>query len=222
MKYYPIFLDINDRDCLVVGGGPVGVRKAVNLEKCGANIKLISDEFSARFDELQKTSICFVKKRYEKEDVKGMFLVFAATNNADLNQQIKDDALEFNILCNVADAPDKSNFLVPSTVDRGKLILAVSTSGSSPALAKKIRQDLERQFGPEYSKMLQLMWKIRKMLLSSVHNSDDNKAIFYTLIEKGLVELIKSEDEKKINAVLHEVLGKGFTYQDLVSLRSDE
>jgi len=107
-------------------------------------------------------------------------------------------------------------------VDRGNLILAVSTSGSSPALAKKIRQDLECQFGPEYSKMLQLMGNIRKMLLSSGHTPDDNKAIFYTLIEKGLVELIKAENEKKIDAVLHEVLGKGFTYQDLVSLRSDE
>ena len=222
MKFYPIFLDMHGRDCLVVGGGPVGVRKAVTLEKCGAKVKIISDRFSVRFDELQKTSICFVKKRYEKEDVKGMFLVFAATNNADLNQQIKDDALALKILCNVADAPDKSDFLIPSTVDRGDLILAVSTSGSSPALAKKIRQDLECQFGPEYSKMLQLMGNIRKRLLSSGHNPDDNKAIFYTLIEKGLFELIKAEDEKKIVAVLHEVFGKGFTYQDLVSLRSDE
>lgn len=222
MKYYPIFLDIHGRDCLVVGAGPVGVRKAVTLEKCGAKVKLISDRFSARFDELQKTSICFVKKRYEKEDVKGMFLVFAATNNVDLNQQIKDDAVEFNILCNMADAPDKSDFLLPSTVDRGNLILAVSTSGSSPAMAKKIRQDLECQFGPEYAKLLQLMGNIRKRFLASGHAPDENKAIFHTLIEKGLLELIKANDEMKINAVLGEVLGKGFTYQDLVSLRSDE
>ena len=222
MKYYPIFLDIKDKNCLVVGGGAVGVRKAVTLEKCGAKIKLISDEFSTRFDGLQKTSIYFVKKRYEKEDVKGMFLVFAATNNEDLNHQIKNDALEFNILCNVADAPGKSDFLLPSTVDRGNLILAISTSGSSPAMAKKIRQDLECQFGPEYATLLQLMENIRKRFLASGHNPDVNKAIFHTLIEKGLLELIQANDEIKINAVLTEILGKEFIYKDLVSLRSDE
>lgn len=220
MTYYPLFLDIRDKDCLVVGGGPVGVRKALALEKSGAKVKIISDGFSIRTDELNKTRICFVTKKYEKDDLKGMLLVFAATNNADLNQQIKEDALKFNILCNVADAPDNSDFLVPSTVKRGKLILAVSTSGSSPALAKKIRQDLEGQFGPEYSIMLDLMGNIRKKILSSGHNPDGHKAIFYTLIDKGLVELIKSGDEKKIDAVLHEVLGKEFIYQDLVSLRS--
>jgi len=222
MAYYPVFLDIRGKDCLVVGGGPVGARKAVTLERSGARVKIISDRFSVRADELNKASICFVTKEYEKDDLKGMFLVFAATNNADLNQQIKDDALAFNILCNVVDAPDNSDFLVPSTVERGKLILAVSTSGSSPALAKKIRQDLEGQFGPEYSKMLQLMGNIRKKLLSSGHNPDGHKAIFHTLIDKGLVELIRSDDEEKIDAVLHEVLGKGFIYQDLVSLRSDQ
>ena len=88
MKYYPIFLDIKAKDCLVVGGGPVGARKAITLEKCGANVKVISDRFSPEFDELKTSAICLEKKEYEKEDVKGMFLVFAATNNADLNQQI--------------------------------------------------------------------------------------------------------------------------------------
>lgn len=222
MKYYPIFLDIKDKDCLIVGAGPVGVRKAVTLEKCGAKVKIISDRFSAGSDDLQKTAICFVEKKYEKKDVKGMFLVFAATNNWQLNQQIKKDALELDILCNIADAPDNSDFLLPSIVERGNLIMAVSTSGSSPAMAKKIRQDLECQFGAEYAKLLQLMENIRKSFLSSGNNPDENKVIFYTLIEKGLLELIKTNDEIKINAVLREVLGRGFIYQDLVSLRSDE
>jgi len=135
MKYYPIFLELKAKDCLVVGGGKVGTRKAVTLEKCGANVKVISDRFSSGFDDLKQTNICFEKKEYEKRDVNGMFLVFAATDNVDLNQQIKDDASMLNILCNVADAPQNSDFLLPSIVDRGDLILAVSTSGSSPAMA---------------------------------------------------------------------------------------
>ncbi len=222
MKYYPIFLDMHGRDCLVVGAGPVGVRKAVTLEKCGASVKLISDAFSARFDELQKTSICFVKKRYEKKDVKGMFFVFAATNNADLNRQIKDDASLLNILCNVADAPDNSDFLLPSIVERGDLIVAVSTSGSSPAMAKRIKQDLENHLGPEYAQFLRLMGNIRKRLLSSGGAPDDHKAIFHALIEKGVLALIQANDDIKINAVLWDVLGKEYTYEDLVFSRSDE
>ena len=222
MKYYPIFLDIKDKDCLIVGGGPVGARKAATLQKCGANVKVISDHFSSWFDGLNTTSICLEKKEYEKKDVKGMFFVFAATNNADLNRQIKNDASWLNILCNVADAPDNSDFLLPSIVDRGDLIVAVSTSGSSPAMAKRIKQELENHFGPEYAQFLTLMGNIRKRLLSSGSTPDDNKAIFHALIEKGVLELIQANDDIKINAVLCDVLGKGYTYEDLVSLRSDE
>ncbi|MBU8909677.1 MAG: bifunctional precorrin-2 dehydrogenase/sirohydrochlorin ferrochelatase [Desulfobacterales bacterium] len=222
MKYYPVFLDLKAKDCLVVGGGNVGARKAATLEKCGAKVKVISDRFSPGFDDLKKTSICIEKKKYEKKDVNGMFLVFAATNNADLNQQIKDDASMLDILCNVADAPDNSDFLLPSIVDRGDLVLAVSTSGSSPAMAKRIRQDLENQFGSEYARLLLLMGNVRKKLLSSGHAPDEHKEIFHTLIEKGILEMIKANDEININAVLCDVLGKQYSYQDLVSSRSYE
>jgi precorrin-2 dehydrogenase len=222
MKYYPIFLDIQGKDCLVVGGGTVGLRKAVTLEKCGANVKIISDRFSVQFDELEKLSICFEQKGYEKKDIKGMFLVFAATNNSDLNQQIKKDAFLYNILCNVADEPDNSDFLLPSIVDRGDLVVAVSTSGSSPAMAKRISEDLGRRFGPEYAVFMEFMGNIRKRLLSTGHDPDEHRTVFYTLIDRGILEMIKANEKIKINAVLCDVLGKEFTYQDLVSSRSDE
>ncbi len=222
MKYYPIFLDMKDRDCLVVGGGAVGARKAATLERCGANVTIVSKWFSAECDCFKASAVCLEKKEYEKKDAKGMFLVFAATNNADLNRQIKTDALTLNVLCNVADAPDESDFILPSIVDRGDLMVAVSTSGSSPAMAKKIRQDLERQFGPEYAKLLQLMGNIRKKLLSSGHAPDDHKQVFHALIGKGILELIEVNDEMNINAVLCDVLGKEYMYQDLMSSRSDE
>lgn len=216
MKYYPVFLDVKGKNCLVVGGGTVGARKVATLEKCGATVTMISDCFSPACDDVKKTSIC-IEKKYERKDVNGMFLVFAATHDADVNQQIKADASRLNILCNVADAPDNSDFLLPSIVDRGDLILAISTSGSSPAMAKKIRQDLESRFGPEYAQLLVLMGTIRKKLLSSGHAPDKHKEILHTLIEKGMLELIEANDEIKINAVLCDVLGKEYTYEDLVS-----
>lgn len=221
MKYYPIFLDVTAKPCLVVGGGPVGARKAVLLEKSGADVRVVSDRFSVHFDGLNTTSIRLEKKKYEKEDVKGMSLVFAATNSFVLNQQIQNDASTLNILCNIADAPSDSDFLLPSVVDRGDLVIAVSTSGASPAMARKIRQDLEQEFGPEYTRLLVLMKNVRKKLLSSGHAPDRHKIMFNTLIERGVLELIEAGDEIKINAVLYDIFGKGYTYQDLVFSRSN-
>jgi precorrin-2 dehydrogenase/sirohydrochlorin ferrochelatase len=218
MKYYPVFLDIKGRDCLVVGGGPVGVRKAKGLEKCGANVTVISQEFCQGFNAIRLKVTCH-EKSYEAKDARGMFFVFAATDNARLNQQIKADALNLNILCNVADAPDKSDFLLPSIVEQGDLVIAVSTSGSSPAMAKTIKKDLAQRFGSEYETFLALMGNIRKDLLACGHAPDRHKEIFYALIEKDILELIKAGDEIKINSVLSEVLGKKYTFQNLVSVK---
>ena len=222
MKYYPIFLDLQGRQCLVVGGGRVGFRKAVTLERCGAMVKVISEGFSTLFETLKTKGICLEKKAYEQKDVTGMFLVFAATNNARLNRQIKADASGFNLLCNVADAPDQSDFILPSIVDKGDLVVAVSTSGSSPAMAKKIRQDLSAYLGSGYDRTLTVMKNIRKKLLSSGHDPEDHKKMFHSLIDKGIVEQIRAKDETKVNLLLWDVLGKEYTYQNLVSSRSDE
>ena len=219
MKYYPVFMNIKDKDCLVVGGGSVGARKASTLEKCGAKVKLISSLFSPECEDLKTTSIEMEKKEYENNDITGMFFIFAATDNADLNKEIQKDAAKLDILCNIADSPDRSDFILPSIVDRGDLILAISTSGASPAMAKKIRQELEQKFGPEYELFLILMGNIRKKLLSAGHAPEDHKKIFNTLINKGILDLIKENDEKKINLILCDVLGKNYLYHDLVLVR---
>ncbi len=217
MKYYPVFMDIKDKPCLVVGGGNVGMRKAATLEKCNAKVKVISRQIADEFDNLQTGSIEFKKKDYEKKDLKDMFFVFAATDNSDLNQKIKDDAAGLNILCNIADSPDKSDFILPSIVERGDLILAISTCGSSPAMAKTIKKELEHSFGPEYAQFLTLMGNIRKKLLLSNHTSHDNKQIFHTLIDKGVLRLIKENDKKTIDSILCDVLGEKYSYENLVS-----
>ena len=217
MRYYPIFLDVKDTNCLVVVGGPVGLRKAMILEKCGARVKVISETFSQGAEGIKGTSIFLVEKKYEKKDIQGMFLVFAATNHSDLNQEIKKDAVDSHILCNVADAPDKSDFLLPSIVDRGDLVVAVSTSGASPAMAKKIRQDLEFFFDPAYAQLLGLMGNIRKKLLSAGHAPDEHKKAFSNLIERGILELIRTGDEITVNSILKEIFGNGYTYEEMVS-----
>lgn len=222
MRYYPIFLDMKDKKCLVVGGGPVGMRKALTLEKCGACVRVISERFAEEKDGVKERSIVLVEKRYEKKDIEGMFFVFAATDNAGLNQEIKKDASDSRILCNVADAPRDSDFLVPSTVDRGDLIVAVSTSGTSPAVAKKIRQDLEGFLGPAYDRLLRLTANIRKKLLAAGHAPEEHRQAFSNLLDRGILDLIRAGDTTTINLILHEIFGKGYSYQKLVSSRRDE
>lgn len=217
MKYYPIFLDVKDRVCLVVGGGKVGARKAMGLEHAGARVRVVSKRFSHELEAGGKKRIQLYCRAYEKSDLKNIFLVFAATENAQLNQIIQKDAEKENILCNLADAPEQSDFILPSIVERGDLLCAVSTSGSSPALAKKIRKDLESMFGPEYALFLVLMGNIRKKLLEQGHDPDTHKKIFNTLIEKNFPALIAAGDEISIDSILIELLGRGYSYHRLVS-----
>ena len=214
MKYYPIFLDIKNRDCLVVGGGDVGSRKAVGLWRSGARVRVISRAFSQKLE--TASGIRLDCKSYDPSDLENVFLVFAATNNKDLNSRIQADAKNLNILCNIADAPDRSDFILPSVVERGDLVCAVSTSGASPALAKKIRKDLEQMFGPEYGDFLLLMGNIRKKLLEKGHDPGLHKKIFNALVEKKIPALIAANDVTRIDSVLFELLGPGVDYQSLV------
>lgn len=218
MKYYPVFMDVKGRSCLVVGAGSVGVRKARGLAECGADVTMVSEDFPDNFNGQQEGISCSQKK-YETSDIEDRFLVFAATDNAELNRRIQSDALGRQILCNVADAPGISDFILPSTVERGDLVLAVSTSGTSPAMARTIKKDLARIYGPEYEILLRLMSGIRERLLAEGHAPKEHKRIFYKLIEKDISERVKSADEEKIDAVLKDVLGDGFNFRDLVSIK---
>ena len=214
MKYYPIFLDVKAQDCLVVGGGDVGSRKAIGLARSGARVRVISKVFSPIIEAI--SGIRLDCKSYEASDLDNVFLVFAATNNRELNKQIQADANARQILCNIVDAPAQSDFILPSVVERGDLVCAVSTSGASPALAKKVRQDLEQMFGPEYGDFLVLMGNIRKKLLDEGHDPKAHKKIFTALVEREIPNLIAANDELKIDKVLSELLGPGIDYKSLV------
>jgi len=216
VRYYPVNLDIKNRPCLVVGGGDVGTRKVMTLLDCGALVTVVSLAVSNNLLNLAETGLVTLKKRaYVESDLNKMFLVICATDNETLNRQVSMDAKKLNMLCNVADRPEACNFILPALVKRGDLVIAVSTSGKSPAFAKKIRKDLEKQYGDEYARFLKLMGAVRKKLLSTKHEPEAHKHLFEELIDKNLVQMIKDSDTDKINSVLFEVLGKGFEFYDL-------
>ncbi len=217
MRYYPVNLDIQNRKCLVVGGGSVGTRKVMTLLECGAVVTVVSYDVAEELLELAGKKMIELKRRpYESSDIDGMFLVIGATDNEELNRQINKDAEHQNKLCNIADRPEVCNFILPSIVNRGNLVIAISTSGKSPAFAKKMRQDLEKEFGEEYDEFLQLMGAIRKKALSEKHEPEAHKQLFEQLINRGLIDMVRSHDEERINFLLLEIFGKGYRFEELM------
>jgi len=217
MRYYPINLDINNRDCLVVGGGQVGTRKVIGLLKCGAMVSVVSPNATERIIQLKaQKKILWHKRSYQSSDMQNRFLVIGATDNELLNHQIHNDAQNQKVLCNIADRPEICNFILPAVVQQGDLVITVSTNGKSPAFAKRLRKELQQTYGKEYERFLELMGVIRKKLLNEAHEPEAHKPLFEALIDGDLVTAIKNNDIKTIDRLLNNVLGEGFTYDDLM------
>jgi precorrin-2 dehydrogenase/sirohydrochlorin ferrochelatase len=217
MRYYPAYLDIQKRKCLVVGGGPVGTRKVKMLLKCGASVTVISPVVSEQLKNLAASgAITLHGRSYRSEDLAGIFLVIGATDDEKLNRRISEDANRLNLLCNIVDRPQDCNFILPSIVSRGDLTICISTSGKSPALAKKLRKSLEDLYGEEYAVFLQLMGAIREKLLRRSHEPEAHKKRFEQLINSGLVDMIRDSQTADINALLFKVLGEGYAFDDLI------
>ena len=217
MKYYPVHLDIKNRNCLIVGGGAVGTRKVKTLLECGARVTVVSPDPTPQLTRLaSEGSITLKKRAYQSDDLTGMFLVIGATDDESLNRQISKDAGRAHTLCNIADRPEVCNFILPSIVCRGDLVITISTSGKSPALAKHLRQKLETQFGREYADFLLLMGAIRKKLLSQAHEPEAHKGLFNKLIDSNILNLIHEGKKDDINALLYNILGEGYRLEELL------
>jgi len=201
MKYYPVYLDLRDRPCLIVGGGQVAERKTLSLLEAGANVTVISPSLTQKLQELsQSAKIIHLPKTFDDKDLTGALLVIAATDSREVNTSIGRLCKKRNILVNVVTPPDESSFIVPSVVERGELLIAVSTSGMSPALSKKIRQELEERYGPEYEVFLRKMSMLRNRLMNEVKDEGVRREILQALADSDVISLLK---EGKIHDADH-------------------
>ena len=217
MRYYPAMLDIADRKCVVIGGGAVGARKVKTLLECRARVTVISPQaHESLVDLAARGEIILHARGYKSTDLDGAFLVIGATDNEELNARISQDAQDRNLLCNIADRPAACNFILPSIVRQKDLVIAISTCGQSPAFAKKVRQDLQCQFGAEYGVFLELMGAIRKKLLARSHAPEEHKPLFNQLISGGLLDLLAARDEAGADALMEKVLGPGYSVRELI------
>jgi len=163
--YYPILLNIQGRKCLVVGGGPVALRKVKALLEHGANVEVVSPTFCPELNQLATDGVIrAIQRDYKSEDLQHTFIAIAATDDAKTNERVAAEAKRRGVLVNVVDDPKNSDFIVPSYLKRGDVIIAVSTSGRSPALARKIRSELENDFKAEYEQLAVVADEVRSEL----------------------------------------------------------
>ena len=163
--YYPAFLNLHGKKCVVIGGGQVALRKVHMLLECGAHVSLISPTLHPELEGLAKAKVIRIKRRdYRRGDLKNARVVIAATDVNNVNHAVAREAKVLKALVNVVDDSKPSDFIVPSFFRRGGLTIAISTGGMSPALAKKIRTRLEKDFGNEYPSFLSLIEEVRSQL----------------------------------------------------------
>ena len=200
--YYPILLNIQGKKCLVVGGGEVALRKVQMLVESGATVAVVSPTFCPELNQLVKDSaIRAIHRDYETEDLNDVFLAIAATDDIKINERIAAEARRTGILVNTVDKPDISDFIVPSYFRRGDIIVAVSTSGRSPALARKIRGEIERDLKAEYTQLAVIASEVRSELKQrGIFTSSDDWQEVLNL--NSLIELIKRGKKKEAREIM--------------------
>lgn len=178
MPYYPAFLDLKGRKCVVVGGGRVAERKANSLVKAGGDVVVVSPALTAGLlRKKQKGSIRHVCRAYRGGDLKGAFLAFSATDSGEENERVANEARRRGIPVNVADKPALCSFIIPSVVNRGPLVIAISTSGASPAMAKAIRLELESLYGPPFGRYLKRLADLRARAIREMPPAERRKLL---------------------------------------------
>ena len=182
-RYYMACIDLEGRPCLVVGGGSVGLEKAKGLLECGAAVTVVAPQIEP---ELQDLPIRWRRKRYEAADLDGSFLVVAATSNRLLNRRVFLDAEARSLLCNVVDTPELCSFILPAVFRRDPIALAVSTGGASPALAKRLRDELGARIGEEHVALAGRLRELRPWVHSHYTSYAERRDFFDGLVEESL------------------------------------
>jgi precorrin-2 dehydrogenase/sirohydrochlorin ferrochelatase len=190
--YYPIYLDIEDRPVLIIGGGNVCARKAETMMRYGARVTVLSPEVT---DEIAawagEGKLVIRMKRYEEADLDGAAIVIASTDDACTNGRIARDARRRRIPVNVVDVTHLCEFIVPAIVEQGSVTVAVSTGGKSPALARTLKEDLQRFVGPEYAAVNDLLGTLRKSAKKVLPTDVDRKRFFDSILAAGILDLLR-------------------------------
>ena len=191
--YYPLFADLNGRCCIVVGGGLVAQRKVATLLRYGADVTVVSPTCTRRLVAWARAGrVRLVKRRVRASDLSGAWLVYAATDDPVVNQLVYRTTVKRRVFANVVDQVPLCTFIAPAITRRGPMTVAVSTGGASPSLAKRVRSDIGRSLGREYTPMLRLLRSLRGVAKRRLPSYGDRKRYFNRLVQGRVFALVRA------------------------------
>ena len=203
--FYIACLRLSGRRCVVVGGGDVGLEKVEGLLACDGEVTLVSPDAIEPLRELaDEGSIRWERREYERSDLEGTFVVIAATGDTDVNIRVFEDAERRAMLVNVVDVPPLCNFILPAIIRSGPLAIAISTAGASPALAKRIRDEIADEYGEPYARLAVMLNEVRGWAKGTLPTYQDRKEFFEGIVngEPDPVELLRQGDEGAVRDLI--------------------
>jgi len=208
VRHYPICLDISGKRCVVVGGGNVAERKVRRLLACGARVEVVGKTLTSVLTAWKgQGKIVHLEGGYEDSFLAGAALVIGATDSEGVNGRIAADARKRGIPVNIVDNPALCDFILPSVVERGDLLIAVSTGGKSPALAAKLREELEEVYGPEYAVLVEILGDLRERVIAVGGPSAENRERFAAVVWSDILDQIRRKEWSKVKETIHGLTG---------------
>ena len=209
MANFPAFLILKNRPCLVVGGGDIAARKCRQILKAGASVTIVAPELKKSFSELKQAhQIDHLEKTYDEDCLQGMHLVIAATDDVNINAKIAEQAISKNILVNVVDNPEKGTFIMPSVIDRNPVIIAISTGGASPVLARLLRARLETMIPSGYGRLANLISRFRDKVKQRFPHIRERRRFWEYILQGPVAEMLYAgQDKRAINLLEKKLLG---------------
>jgi siroheme synthase-like protein len=208
VTYYPVFLDLRGRPCVVVGGGPVAEGKVLGLLEAGARVTIVAPELTSGLAALAREGrVAHVPRGYRPGDLAGAFLAIGGTDDRSVNAQVWEEAAARGVLLNLVDDPPRCGFIAPAVLRRGDLAVAVTTGGKAPALAVRLRERLERELGSEHARFLEIAGEIRGSLTRRVPDFEQRRALWYRLVDSDVLDLLRRGDDAGARGRAAEITG---------------
>lgn len=210
-SYYPIYLQLKDQPCTVIGGGKIAEGKVEGLLAAGAQVKLVSPALTGPLAAIVRAGdVTYVERAYQPGDLQGAFMVICATDQPEINHQVWQEATANCQLVNVVDDTPRCNFIAPSILRQGDLSIAISTSGRAPALAVRLKERLQAEIGPHYAHFLRLAGKLRQPLAEHIPDFETRKALWYRLVDSDVLSLLEQGDEEAALQKISQIVGFQF------------
>lgn len=209
--YYPVYIEMRDQPCVVIGGGTIAEGKVDALLAVSANVTVISPEVTPHLRDLaDQYHITYIPRTYHRGDLAGAFMVISATDHPTINHQVWEEASANRQLVNVVDDTPRCNFIAPSVLRKGDLTIAISTSGKAPALAVRLKERLQGELGPEYERFLELAGELREPLARNIPDFETRKALWYELVDSEILDVLANGVDARAREIISRVVGFDF------------